>query len=260
MSAIGSKFVMVNMEEFVKNNYEDATDHLSALRDAKYWSHFVALSEFYRDLVSGLEPDYVTDDLKKISLHYLNGNMVNFVKGVSMVLSGHPIDSNMFIRRTVESIRYLTFLRANPEAVQLWTKRDFKLFEKKYRDWFRKKENQELVDLEIPRSNYHFNVASSYGPHSNIELFSSQHDIVVKDEQMYFTAHFRDPDPTEISFLVTYFWHLETHFKILNWWIYKSGWVTLLSPEQTSYWSDCRKAFERHRTDIKNKLKAPILD
>jgi len=264
MTAIGHRFLMVNMEQFVKHNYEDATESIEVLKKQKYWEHFVALSEFYRDLVSSTDPEFSVDQLKYASLHYLNGNMLNLVKGVSTILSGHFLDGNIFIRRTVESMRYLIFMRENPNEVKSWFDKDkVESFEKKYRDWIRSKKNQNLLDSIFDRCNFHFNHASSYGLHSNGHLFSLQHYVEHKDDQMFFTVNFRDYDETDggyVKFISAYFWHLETHFKMISWWIYKSTWCSHLSPQQISYWAECRKKFDKDKAFIKNRYKVGFLD
>lgn len=247
------------MEEFAKNDYDDSLESIEILREKDYWKHFSKVAEYYRDLANPTDPEFSTDQLKNSAIHFLHGNLVNLVKGISMALSSHFSDGNVYIRRTVESMRYLIFMRSNPQTVDLWIK-GHKSFDQKYMNWLRLPNSQSLIDSEFHRCNFHFKYTSSLGPHSNSHLFSYQHVVERKEDKLLITSNFRDLDPDGRKLLQIYFWHLETHFKIISWWIYKSGWANQLKPNQISFWGECRKSFETDKQIIKAKYKPEFLD
>lgn len=101
--------------------------------------------------------------------------MINIAKGISNVIAGHLIDSTIYARKTVESVRYAAFIRDNPSSLPLWADmHQRKRFENQFREWWRDG-GKALVNKEFPQNDQHYKYASAFGPHSKPFLFIQQH-------------------------------------------------------------------------------------
>jgi len=175
-----------------------------------------------------------------VACKYQNGDWY-----ISNVISGHLTDSSIYIRRTLETIRYCTFIRDNEKEAELWFLPDGKEdFDKGFKKWWSKDSSKKIVESEFENFDQTFKHSSNYGPHANAELFSQQHRITFSEDKMHVQSFFHELDPDTSgyhSLLAVYFWHLKIHAKSIDWWIYKSGFINNLTTDQKSYWHDCRK-------------------
>jgi hypothetical protein len=236
------------MEELIDGNRDNAQHLLKHLKNKGYWQHFINISNFHGDLVRFNDPEIVSSYVKMAWLHFISGASTNLRKGIYNVLCGGLTDSSIYVRRTIEGIRYSTYFRDNPDAAILW----FNPNEKKrsddgYRKWLNNS-GGDLVEAEMPNSRKYFKLSSNYGPHPNAELFSQQHVVSIQKDVMQFTALNHELSADESGthrFLGIYFWHLRVHSSAIDWWITKSGFINHLNKMQRDYWQECRSARER---------------
>jgi hypothetical protein len=242
------------MEDFLKNDFDNSNYALSILREKNYWVHFSILENYYTDFFRNDDKDLSGSHVKMALLHFLGGCSLNLVKGTARVMAGHSTDSSIYVRRTVESIRYAVYLREFPTMAEIWFNAEEKQeFEKKFRSWFHKSGKQ-IIEKEVPQSEYHFKHASNFGLHSNAELFSQQHFVTIKDKKMSFKVVFHEMELGTIGYhqlLIAYFWHLRIHFVTIDWWIKKSKFINQLNTEQIQFWSDCKTNFYRDDASMK---------
>lgn len=183
-------------------------------------------------------------ELQIAKIHYLANCMLNIAKGISNILAGHLTDSTIYARKTVESVRYASFMRDRPDIIELW--RDLqkrKNFENEFKAWWNKA-GKNLLNVEFPQSEEHYKYASVYGSHSNLFLFLQQHAELDGNFRIYY----QDIDETEKGYntlLATYMWHLWVHSNALTWWIEKSGLRNVFTKEQLRYFFESHRAIAR---------------
>jgi hypothetical protein len=243
-----------DMEEFIEGNHKNALCLLKRLRDENYWQHFVNISNCYDDLIRLKEEGIPSSHLKMAWLHFLSGCSTNLRRGIYNVLWGGLTDSSIYVRRTIECVRYSVYLRENVDVANLWFSPTGKVqFEKGYKKW-RDKGGGDLIEQEMPNSKRYFEHASNYGPHSNAQLFSQQHMVSIEKDVMKFWAvnHELSPDVRgSHSFLSAFFWHLRVHSLAVDWWMQKSGFIKHMNEMQRAYWRDCRSAREKDDEVVK---------
>lgn len=217
-----------DMDDFVKVDYENKVQSLKHIRKDDYWKHFVSLSKDYYCLMQDLQ---LKGDAQECMSHYFSNNSINFVKGVKNLLGGHHVDSSIFIRKTIESVRYGAFIRDNPDIIQFWGTLEGKNeFKNRNKDWFYGGVGRALVEKEFPKSDEFYKKATTYGPHSNYDLFAVQHTPTRDGIRILYTE-IENNLMGYLNLLSMYFWHLRTHSGALKWWILKSGFLHRFSED-----------------------------
>lgn len=235
------------MDDFVQVDLSNKISSLKHLRRENYWIHFERLMGFYRNLLENLQRG---DPVQEVKHHYLSSCSINLAKGVKNVLGGHFTDSSIFVRKTIEGVRYTAFLRDNSDVVELWGKIDGKVdFDKRYKKWFSEGPGKEIVETEFPKSDEHYKYASKFGPHSNQFLFSRQH-IAIEDGYRILYTEIEDSQRGYNAMLSNYFWHLAAHLMTIKWWVYKSGLEHPLTEVHLSDLSICYAAFMHDEANV----------
>ena len=247
-----------DFDEFANNDHENRLKSLSILRQNQYWVHFGSLTNAYNELFKINDKEIPENCLKMAHLHFLGGSSVDLVKGIANVLSGHLTDSSIYVRRTIESIRYSIFIRTMPDLAKAWFDPELaNEFSGKYRSWIGQR-GKFLLEAEFPGGDFHFKHSSEYGPHANAQLFSQQQQVSFEDGRMNLRIFYHELESSEIGYhqlLVAYFWHLRIHANAVNWWIKKSGLISHLTSEQIQFWNECHTQVERDDLTVREMVR-----
>lgn len=250
-----SSLLGFDFDEFLKNDESNRKGSRQNLE--KYWGHFQIVASFYSDLYQGVDKSLIKESSERARFYFLAGCYVNLVKAISSITAGHLSDSNIFARRTLESIRYSVFIRDNPQWAELWfetTKPEkFKDFESKFKKWFYKDGNQAVVESELKLIPGAYKLASNWGPHANFPLFTFQNAVEKKDDEITFRLFFHELPPGDEGFfllLQQYFWHLAIAFDVADWWLSCSGLKFNMKQGQVSFWREQYALFHKAGMDL----------
>jgi hypothetical protein len=217
-----------DMDDFVKVDFDNKVQSLKHIRRDGYWEHFATISKGYYCLMQDLR---LQSDSQEVMSHYFSNCSINYVKGITNVLGGHHTDSSIFIRKTIESVRYATFIKNDPDVIQFWGAAEGKNeFKNRYKDWFYEGEGRLIVKKQYPDSDEFYKRATTYGPHANYDLFAVQH-TPTKDGVRVLYTEIENNLMGYLNLLSMYFWHLRVHAGALKWWLHESGFIHCFSKE-----------------------------
>lgn len=215
--------VPIDFGEFNQWSQENFETSMKLLKARNHWRHLENASVIYNDFLSNLKAEARASAVSQIHVYNLSGCVINLPKGVNMLMSGHLVDSHLYIRRTIELVRVSCFIRENPDEAVSWlgrTVRQRSGFKKKYRTWF-SANGREILRQEFPKSNEMYNHASETGLHANAALASFQNEVISGEKESIHRILYHDlRKGPESAYYVTWFFykHLLTHFAALDWW------------------------------------------
>lgn len=216
---------------------------------AQFWPHFQSAADFYGELFKVKSAQFLSDEFVPRRF-FMGGCYINLVKAVSSILNGHIRDSNIFTRRTLESVRYSAFIREVAEMNELWLEgasnpKAAEKFRSKFNDWFSYsgKQGGKMVKAELEGSDVSYSIAADYGPHPNQFLLFGQNEIAKTQDGYQLYLWFHDIEETTAGALRAiyhFLWVVGLHLRVIEWWIHKSGLPFALGEEFAQKVTDAR--------------------
>lgn len=228
-----------------------------------HWIYLGIASGFYSQLSKNLLGSQHANASVTARFHYLNKSCINLIKGISNLTSGHIIDSNLFVRRTIESIQCSIYFRENPDIADLWFKTNEssnrKEFDKGFKKWF-SSTGKGFMLSELPYYSIYYGGVSNLGPHAHLTLISQQIRVTQTESgESLMRTLYHDIEPGlkgHHSLILHYFLHIDVHFSAINWWINNSQIDFNLSQEEKDGWAESYRIFQQDFKSIRDESKA----